>query len=737
MSSSKKRSVTGVRRLESYFDSPGSSSVSSSVENEESEVSEPSHSSRHDRQQRKFLLRWKLLFPWVDFEDGGQESEKLYCRECRSANLQNAFAVGKDRPLGGWKKEYLQRHAISNDHVKYASAAFQKAQTRLIDDDRVRIGSTEKETLGLLRNVHFLVKNSIALLKASHLHSLVDDQIEFYSSKPAASSGLSGTSDTDEPCDSSLTFYKSPISSAHRSSYSTWEFVHALNAIVEENDIQSLRNARFYSLLVDESNDISTTKNLLIYCQFVNTKSGKLEVKFMKVLPLKECDAVSISQVILDFLNQNLISLEKLILFTSDGAAVMLGANNGVHVKLKEHCPHLHEYHCVAHREALAVGQAYQSISYYVRLESVLKAIYSHFSHSSCRIEQLKEIFQLVERKFVRIHKIYDIRWLSRYEAVNAIVTAYQPLLLYFENISDTDVTAEGLAKQMRSYRFFVTLHFLLDVLSTMAQLNKTFQIQGYHPYSALKKVEETCKALASRYLGETVRWGPFASKSIKQIEDGTFEVNSDDSRGRRGSSIEVAKQTEKDAVEFVRCVVDNLRSRFPDVELYKAAMIFDPSNLPSSDDEFCTYGEKEVELLCTTYSDFVDYAKCALEWDTLKQMIKSSYQTCKFDEFILKLATEESLYVLYPAMSSLAEIIAVFPASTAEVERGFSYQNAIKSKSRNRLSTTHLDQLLRLRLNSPETHDFPLRMAYKKWSELKQRRYVVHKPQYQDSDSD
>ena len=53
-----------------------------------------------------------------------------------------------------------------------------------------------------------------------------------------------------------------------------------------------------------------------------------------------------------------------------------------------------------------------------------------------------------------------------------------------------------------------------------MAQLNKTFQIQGYHPYSALKKVEETCKALESRYLGETVRWGPFASKSIKAIED-------------------------------------------------------------------------------------------------------------------------------------------------------------------------------------------------------------------------
>ena len=253
MSSSKKRrsaATPGVQRLENYFDS-GSSSMSS-VEHEENETS---HTSRYERQQRKFLMRWKLLFPWVDFENGDQDSETLYCRECRAAKLKNPFAVGKERPMGGWKKEYLQRHASSNDHVRYASATFQKAQTRLIDDDRISIRSTEMETLGLLRNVHYLVKNSIALLKAANLHSLVDDQIEFYSSKPAASSSLSCSSDVDElteSSDSPLTLFKSPMSSTHRSTYSTWEFVHALNAVVEENDIQSLRNAKFYSLLVDE-----------------------------------------------------------------------------------------------------------------------------------------------------------------------------------------------------------------------------------------------------------------------------------------------------------------------------------------------------------------------------------------------------------------------------------------------------------------------------------------------------
>ena len=62
---------------------PSAASFSADVEDEESEQSDS------QRQQRKFLMRWKLIFPWVELEDGG--NEKFYCRECRSAKLKNVF----------------------------------------------------------------------------------------------------------------------------------------------------------------------------------------------------------------------------------------------------------------------------------------------------------------------------------------------------------------------------------------------------------------------------------------------------------------------------------------------------------------------------------------------------------------------------------------------------------------------------------------------------------------------
>ena len=136
-------------------------------------------------------------------------------------------------------------------------------------------------------------------------------------------------------------------------------------------------------------------------------------------------------------------------------------------------------------------------------------------------------------------------------------------------------------------------------------------------------------------------------------------------------------------------------------------------------------------------YSSFVDHNQCSLEWDTLKHCMKISYSKHSFREFVLKLATDESLITQYPSLSKLAEIILIYPASTSEVERGFSYQNAIKNKFRNRLGEHHLDQLVRLRLNAPKASEFPLHEAYRNWVDAKHQRYVIPLPEKQNMDSD
>ena len=197
---------------------------------------------------------------------------------------------------------------------------------------------------------------------------------------------------------------------------------------------------------------------------------------------------------------------------------------------------------------------------------------------------------------------------------------------------------------------------------------------------------------------------------------------------------VEEKKRLEKDVGEFVQAVVNNLTSRFPSSEIIQAARIFNPKAVPSSNAHCAAYGEGDLQLLTRQYSS-LDHNQCSLEWDTLKHCMKMSYSRHSFREFVLKLATDESLITHYPSLSKLAEIILVYPASTSEVERGFLYQNATKTKFRNRLGAHHLEQLLRLRLNAPKTSTFPFHDAYRRWFDAKHCRYIIPLPEKQNLD--
>ena len=81
--------------------------------------------------------------------------------------------------------------------------------------------ATEKQTIGLMKNVFFLSKNGLPIYRASLLHSLVDNQLAYYMPD-------------DSPPSMSLSQY-------HRTGYSSWEFVQAMSTVVENHDIADVR----------------------------------------------------------------------------------------------------------------------------------------------------------------------------------------------------------------------------------------------------------------------------------------------------------------------------------------------------------------------------------------------------------------------------------------------------------------------------------------------------------------
>jgi hypothetical protein len=104
--------------------------------------------------------------------------------------------------------------------------------------------------------------------------------------------------------------------------------------------------------------------------------------------------------------------------FASDGASVMLGNLIGVASRIKERNKCLFITHCIAHRLALACNSAEKQVSFCKHIEFIMKLIYSFFSNYSKRIDTLHKYQEILNHPILKIKQIYEIRWLSWYEAV-------------------------------------------------------------------------------------------------------------------------------------------------------------------------------------------------------------------------------------------------------------------------------------------------------------------------------
>ncbi|CAI2195806.1 4753_t:CDS:2 [Funneliformis geosporum] len=190
------------------------------------------------------------------------------------------------------------------------------------------------------------------------------------------------------------------------------EFLMAIAKTIEDKIWSELSDAVAFGIMIDESTDIITTKHLDIYALYV-AKNEIFKTHFLCLLPLTDCDAESITQVLINLFKKKGI-LSKLVAFVSDGASVILGKDEGVAAKLSRVCTYpLIVNHCVVHRLALACKDVGKEIEIYKEAELLVKKIYGYFKNLCSHIQQLKEIQNLLDCPILKIKRLYEICWLA------------------------------------------------------------------------------------------------------------------------------------------------------------------------------------------------------------------------------------------------------------------------------------------------------------------------------------
>ena len=168
---------------------------------------------------------------------------------------------------------------------------------------------------------------------------------------------------------------------------------------------------------------------------------------------------------------------------------------------------------------------------------------------------------------------------------------------------------------------------------------------------------------------------------------------------------------------KFALAVMSRLCERFPedDMKVLQALEIFNPLRAPLDPAQLETYGDTEIDMLCSHYGKpkqvdskvfpaMADPDQLKVEWRLLKHTLskaraEASDSTAASD-LIASLLDDDA------AMENttiLMQIRQVLVWTTAMCERGFSQMKLIKSALRNRLYIETLDALMTISLVGPD----------------------------------
>lgn len=108
---------------------------------------------------------------------------------------------------------------------------------------------------------------------------------------------------------------------------SVQEIVASISLTIEQETLEAVREATWYSLLADESSDEGNREQFAVIVRFV--QNGIVKEAFLGLIHLQKTDAESLMMAIETFLLAKGVDITKAIFVGFDGCNTMSGVNSG------------------------------------------------------------------------------------------------------------------------------------------------------------------------------------------------------------------------------------------------------------------------------------------------------------------------------------------------------------------------------------------------------------------------
>ncbi|XP_068244854.1 uncharacterized protein [Palaemon carinicauda] len=260
------------------------------------------------------------------------------------------------------------------------------------------------------------------------------------------------------------------------------DVIKTMGRTVTNSLAKKLRTSKF-SVIMDESTDVSTIKSCAVIVRFYDSSVQKITTAMLDLVNIYDSDnnaqgstGQNLYSLLINTLTKYDIPLSNFIGFAADGASNIMGEHNSLCSRLKHLLPGLTVFKCIYHSIHLCSSGAAKTLPRHC--EDLLRSIYTFFAHSSKRQYDFKLSQEFCNTKPHKILHPSQTRWLSLHEAVRRVLEQWQPLTLYFSQIEGRErlTVVHQIDERMRDPAVFLYFTFLDYILPKFNDFNLLFQ---------------------------------------------------------------------------------------------------------------------------------------------------------------------------------------------------------------------------------------------------------------------
>ncbi|KAJ1265531.1 hypothetical protein BS78_08G082600 [Paspalum vaginatum] len=501
--------------------------------------------------------------------------------------------------------------------------------------------------------------------------------------------------------------------------------------------MDEIRGKKF-SLLIDESQDVSIKEQMAMILRFVNDE-GKVLERFVGLQHVEKCTAAGLKEALVRMLSSHKLSISMLRGQGYDGASNMRGEFNGVQKLIRDENPYAFFVHCFAHQLQLVVVTVSTSTPAIADFFNYVPLIVNTVGASCMRKDALlaKHHDTLVEK--VESGEILIGRGLNQESSLaRPGDTRWEAIIDVLEIVKKDSIKpacnggAFGLIGKMERFDFVFILHLMIELLSMTDMLSHALQRKGQDIVEAMHLILGVKDSLQDM---RDNGWEPllkrvktFCAKNEIEVPDMYKEINTRGTSTRRRQKV---TNMHFYHVEIFFAAVDaillEMNHQFGEVssELLVYMASLNPRN------SFSNFDVDQLIRLVEIYAEDFNIREIALLPSQLKDFItrvrrSQEFLGCTELPRCAEIMVQAGMHRSYPLVYRLIELTLILPVATASVERVFLAMSIIKTDLHNKMGDEWLNDLMICYIEKEIFRSISNEKIIKQFEDMGNRRMLV-----------